>query len=80
VCQRCFPHHVLGKEIWGTAGFKAEDRGEMGVGLLPAVTESIAGNPGAPLPFDRCPLFESREISIVGVLRISMHRVVEARV
>ena len=37
---------------WGTAAFKAEDRSEVGVGLLPAGTGSIAGNPDAPIPLD----------------------------
>jgi hypothetical protein len=79
VCQGFFPQHVVGQEIWGTAAFKAEDHREVGGNLLRAGTGSIAGNPGAPLPLDPCPLFESREISIVEVLSISLPGVVEGR-
>jgi hypothetical protein len=79
MCQGFFPQHVVGQEIWGTAAFKTEDHREVGLGLLRAGTGSIAWNPGARLPLDPCPLFESRRISIVGVLRISLPGVVEGR-
>jgi hypothetical protein len=57
---KVFSHSMqwLGR-FGGTAGFEAEDPGEVGVGLLPAGTGSIAGNPGAPIPPAPCPLFES---------------------
>src|SRR5512139_2346252 len=50
-----------------------------GFGVLRAETGSIAGNPGAALPIDSSPLFESGEIIIVGVFRICMHGVVAGR-
>jgi hypothetical protein len=42
-------------------GFKAEDRGEVGFGLLPVRTANIPGNSGTLVPVDTCPLFESGE-------------------
>jgi hypothetical protein len=73
---KVFPTACSDSGDLGTARFKVGDRGEMGLWVLRAGTGSIAGNPRAPIPLDPCPLFESREISIVGVLRISMHGVV----
>jgi len=70
---------VVAQEIWGTAGFKAEDRREVGLGLLQAGTGSFAGNPGAPISLDPCHLFESGEISIVGVFKICMQGVLGGR-
>jgi hypothetical protein len=39
----------------------------------------MAGDSGAPIALDSCPLFESGEITIDGVFRICMEEVVEGR-
>ena len=46
---------------------------------LPAGTGKIPGNSDAPIPVDPCPLFESREVTIDRVFRISVQVVVEGR-
>ena len=70
--NRLLPHHVVAEGIWRTAGFKAGDRGEVGLGLLRAGPGRIAGNSGAPIPVDPCPLLESGEITIDRIFRICM--------
>jgi hypothetical protein len=64
------------QEIWRTAGFGAEARGEGSLTLLPAGTGNIAGNSYAPIPVDSFPLLESGEIIIVGLFRSCMQGVV----
>jgi len=71
--------------MWWLGGFstapgaKVEDYGEGSLRLLPAGTENFPGNPGARIPVDPCPLFESGEMSIHGVFRICRQGVVGGR-
>ncbi len=55
--------------VFDCASVKAEDYGEPSLGLLWTGTESIAENPGAPIPLNPCHLFESGEISIDSAIQ-----------
>jgi hypothetical protein len=67
---------------WGVSTaprVKAADHAETSLRLSRAGTGNIAGNSGAPIPVDPCPLFESGEIIIGGVFRIRMQVVVKGQ-
>ena len=77
--SRFFPTACSGSGDWGAAGFKAGDRGEVGLWFLRAGIAPLAVNPGAPIPVDPFTLFESGKIIIDRVFRICMQGVVEGR-
>jgi|OpeIllAssembly_1097287.scaffolds.fasta_scaffold2622287_2 hypothetical protein len=71
--------HVAARGFSPALGVKAADQAETSLRLSRAGTGNIPGNSAAPIPVDPCPLFESRDVTIDRVFRISVQVVVEGR-
>jgi hypothetical protein len=53
MCVKIFAHSMWWlNEMWGTAEFKGDDRGELVFGLLRAGPGNIAANSGASIRLD----------------------------
>ena len=71
--------HVAARGFSPALGVKAADQAETSLRLSRAGTGNIPGNSAAPIPVDPCPLFESQDVTIDRVFRISVQVVVEGR-
>ena len=71
--------HVAARGFSPALGVKAADQAETSLRLSRAGTGNIPGNSAAPIPVDPCPLFESQDVTIDRVFRISVQGVVGGR-